>query len=305
MPRQLFIQNIAPSVPTEQLQTIFSQHGEVIDIQRPINPDNEKPQKFAFIVMETEESAKAVIDNLNGYNLSGQELIIKLAEPKPSNPKTKNRFSAEEQQANQELANQLAEHLGETDHRPRVQILRVVEEMGEEFVMKLYNDAVALRDEGGLLTNDGTRPRSLGGIFFKLAKDRLDPKIRASIFPSWRQLREKKKGKPKSGDRKGGGSHGRGGSKGKSKPRPKPSQLDRISAAKRAKIGATPAPEATPEIIAKYDELKSAEAVAQQKLADIKAKKAKGSPLEALKEVAELKSQIAQLVKSYPSLKKR
>lgn len=50
----------------------------------------------------------------------------------------------------------------------------VVAELGIERARELVQEAGAVQTQGGMLTKDGTRKRTLGGIFFFLAKEQLN-----------------------------------------------------------------------------------------------------------------------------------
>lgn len=71
-----------------------------------------------------------------------------------------------------ELVTQVAGRLGETDERPLRQIRRFAEMLGAERLVDVLNEAIRTDSSGGLELGDG-RKRSLGGIFFWLAKQRL------------------------------------------------------------------------------------------------------------------------------------
>lgn len=317
MTQQIFVQNILPTVTEEQIRSIFTEIGEVVEITRPLNRETKEPRKFAFIMMESDEAAARAIEELNGYELEGQQLVVREAEErKPRKPE----ISRDEIIR---IGSEIADQLGEKDKRPRAQIIRIVEERGEEFARKLLTDTMAIQEEGGMDVADGSRKRTPGGVYFKLAKDRLDPKTRAKIFPNWREMKKRKKeqaekqaeaekqgkGKGKGGPAAKGGK--KGGPGGGGKPgkgggsKKKPPELPSRPAA----IPSIPAPvakqEATPEIEAELAELREVEAEAQQRLSDIQAKKVAGSPIEALKELADIRSRIAQIEKSYPSLKRK
>lgn len=92
-----------------------------------------------------------------------------------------------------ETAAKIAARLGETEYVPRKQIERVIFVCGVEFVQQALHDALQIEAEGGLLTFDGTRRRTLGGVFFHLVRQRVDKKTKGNIF----YYRPKSKKKPK------------------------------------------------------------------------------------------------------------
>jgi len=70
------------------------------------------------------------------------------------------------------VAADIARHLNETDPKALSQLERLVERAGEERARAFLIEALRLQAEGGLLTADGRR-RSLGGVYFYIAKGRL------------------------------------------------------------------------------------------------------------------------------------
>ncbi|RRR76484.1 MAG: hypothetical protein EI684_02950 [Candidatus Viridilinea halotolerans] len=67
----------------------------------------------------------------------------------------------------------IATTLGETEPRLHKQIVHVVEIMGMEEAQEIFEDAQRVEAEGGMLTIDGTRRRTPGGVFHVLVKRRL------------------------------------------------------------------------------------------------------------------------------------
>ncbi len=80
------------------------------------------------------------------------------------------------------IVEKIATSLGETDQVPLKTIDRMVNVLGEERVLALFEETLKIEAEGGLKTDDGLRQRSPGGVFFKLAKDKTTPRERGRIF---------------------------------------------------------------------------------------------------------------------------
>jgi hypothetical protein len=79
------------------------------------------------------------------------------------------------------VAATIAQRLGETQRAPKAQIWRTVRQLGPEAAMRWLEKTEALAAQGGLTTADG-KPRTKGGIFFRIVKDGISPKDRAAIF---------------------------------------------------------------------------------------------------------------------------
>ncbi|KAJ3819720.1 hypothetical protein F5880DRAFT_1704845 [Lentinula raphanica] len=56
--------------------TIFSQYGEIMDINMPREKDSGKPKGFAFLMYEDQRSTVLAVDNLNGANVLGRTLRV-------------------------------------------------------------------------------------------------------------------------------------------------------------------------------------------------------------------------------------
>lgn len=79
-------------------------------------------------------------------------------------------------------ANEIADLLNETEKQSRRQIVFVVKDMGLEFAQAILQETLAIEAEGGMMLPDGSRRRTPGGVFFKLVRNRVPPKIRYQIF---------------------------------------------------------------------------------------------------------------------------
>lgn len=74
-------------------------------------------------------------------------------------------------------------------------LFNVVQELGPAGARAFLAQALAVEAQGGMLTVDGKRRRTPGGIFFRLIKEEVPEEVRLRLFPpkDWRKLRAKKK----------------------------------------------------------------------------------------------------------------
>jgi hypothetical protein len=78
-----------------------------------------------------------------------------------------------------------AEQLAEILQEPKVPLLRqVLRTLGEDRCAAILADTLACEANGGMLTPDGTRRRTPGGVFFQLVKDRATRQERHRLFYS-------------------------------------------------------------------------------------------------------------------------
>ena len=78
----------------------------------------------------------------------------------------------------------IAAQLGETEQLPLRQIARALAALGEERVRAFVAEALAIEAQGGLMLPDGSRRRTLGGVFFHLLRKGVTSAEHRAIFPS-------------------------------------------------------------------------------------------------------------------------
>ena len=83
----------------------------------------------------------------------------------------------------QRAIQQIAAALGETHHGPVEQIERFVRLLGVEWAQTVLRETLALEAQGGLMLPDGSCRRTVGGVFFYLARQRMTPEQAALVFP--------------------------------------------------------------------------------------------------------------------------
>src|SRR5919206_86845 len=74
----------------------------------------------------------------------------------------------------------LAEDLQEPNCPLLTQILRL---LGQDRCAALLVDTLQCEANGGMLTKDGARRRTRGGVFFQLVRERATPQERRRLFP--------------------------------------------------------------------------------------------------------------------------
>jgi len=92
-----------------------------------------------------------------------------------------------EQEEIQSVARDVAEKLGENEPNPVRQIEMILKHLGPEFVQEHLDETLKIEAEGGMMTQDGKRRRSAGGVFFYIVKGKMEPSIRQIIFPNFGQ----------------------------------------------------------------------------------------------------------------------
>ena|SRR6516225_5278311 len=76
------------------------------------------------------------------------------------------------------------EKLADLLQEPNVPLLRqVLRTLGQDRCAAILADTLTCEANGGMLTKDGTRRRTPGGVFFQLVRERLTPQERRRLFP--------------------------------------------------------------------------------------------------------------------------
>lgn len=78
---------------------------------------------------------------------------------------------------------EIADQLQETEPGPREKISLMVDYAGLDFVRRVADETFEIWELGGMLVDNGTRRRTLGGIFFFLAKQQMSDDVRRRVFP--------------------------------------------------------------------------------------------------------------------------
>jgi RNA recognition motif-containing protein len=81
MTKNVYVGNLSWETTQVQLQELAEAHGQVSSVNMITDRETGRPRGFAFVEMETEEGAVALISALNGQSVDGREL--KVAEAKP------------------------------------------------------------------------------------------------------------------------------------------------------------------------------------------------------------------------------
>ena len=83
MPSKVFVGNLDFNTTRDEVQSVFSQVGNVRDVFLPNDRETGRPRGFAFVEYENDEDAAKAIEKFNGYELSGRALRVNAAEDRP------------------------------------------------------------------------------------------------------------------------------------------------------------------------------------------------------------------------------
>jgi len=79
MSSNIYVGNLSFNTTSNDLETLFGQHGEVTKAQVVNDRDTGRSRGFGFVEMSSSENAQAAIGALNGHNLDGRDLTVNVA----------------------------------------------------------------------------------------------------------------------------------------------------------------------------------------------------------------------------------
>ncbi|TVQ37225.1 MAG: RNA-binding protein [Geminicoccaceae bacterium] len=84
MSRKLFVANFPYSTGEESLRDLFGQYGEVEEIKIIYDRETGRSRGFGFVMMENEGHCVTAAEALNGAELGGRNIAVRVAEPRPN-----------------------------------------------------------------------------------------------------------------------------------------------------------------------------------------------------------------------------
>ena len=83
MNSKLYVGNLAWSVEEKELETVFSNYGQVLSVKIIKDRDTGRSKGFSFVEMESSDAANAAIEGLDGKDLGGRNLKVNIAQDRP------------------------------------------------------------------------------------------------------------------------------------------------------------------------------------------------------------------------------
>jgi RNA recognition motif-containing protein len=77
---KLFVANFPYSTTDEELSGLFSPHGNVLSVKIATDRETGRSRGFGFVEMGSEQEADNAIRELDGYQLGGRSLAVRVAE---------------------------------------------------------------------------------------------------------------------------------------------------------------------------------------------------------------------------------
>jgi len=82
MATKLYVGNLAFHATRAQVRELFSQAGEIIEVDLITDRYTGTPKGFAFVEMASEAEAQEAIQRFNGYSFNNRALMVREARPR-------------------------------------------------------------------------------------------------------------------------------------------------------------------------------------------------------------------------------
>lgn len=78
----IYVGNLSWNLKDQDLQNLFSSHGEVSSAKIVLDKFTNRSKGFGFVEMANDDEAKAAIDALNGTEVDGRNIVVNESRPK-------------------------------------------------------------------------------------------------------------------------------------------------------------------------------------------------------------------------------
>jgi cold-inducible RNA-binding protein len=77
---KMYVGNLSFQTTKQDIQDLFSQHGQVTDVHLPVDRDSGQPRGFAFVTMGSSAEMNTAIKAVDGQDLGGRKLKVNEAQ---------------------------------------------------------------------------------------------------------------------------------------------------------------------------------------------------------------------------------
>lgn len=94
MATKLYVGKLSYDTSEDELKKAFEEHGTVVSCQIIMDRDSGQSKGFAFVEMEEDSAAQAVIQAFDGKELGGRTIIVNVAKPREDRSDSRGAFGA-------------------------------------------------------------------------------------------------------------------------------------------------------------------------------------------------------------------
>jgi RNA recognition motif-containing protein len=99
MSKKIYVGNLNYATSADTLESVFSQHGEVLSATVIKDRFTEQSKGFGFVEFADDKAAQKAIEALNGKELDGRRVRVNIAEEKPRAPRNRENSERSEKSA--------------------------------------------------------------------------------------------------------------------------------------------------------------------------------------------------------------
>lgn len=78
----IYVGNLSYDVSESDLQSVFSDYGEVTRVYLPVDRETKRKRGFGFVEMSNDEQEKKAIETLDGAQWMGRQMKVNKAKPR-------------------------------------------------------------------------------------------------------------------------------------------------------------------------------------------------------------------------------
>ena len=82
MATKLYVGNLPFETRDNDLQELFTQHGDVVSAKVIVDRETDRSRGFGFVEMDRQDAAEAAIKSLDGRDFQGRDLKVNIARPR-------------------------------------------------------------------------------------------------------------------------------------------------------------------------------------------------------------------------------
>ncbi|MDP0491095.1 MAG: RNA-binding protein [Verrucomicrobiota bacterium JB023] len=78
----MYVGNLSFDTTEQELNSLFSEYGEVTDVHMPSDRETGRPRGFAFVTVDSKSAMVQAIKDLDGQEFGGRNLRVNEARPR-------------------------------------------------------------------------------------------------------------------------------------------------------------------------------------------------------------------------------
>jgi RNA recognition motif-containing protein len=90
MATKLFVGKLSFSTKDDALEALFARYGTVVSARVATDRETNRSRGFGFVEMEDQEAAQKAINELDGSEFEGRQIVVNVARPREDRPQNRN-----------------------------------------------------------------------------------------------------------------------------------------------------------------------------------------------------------------------